>query len=64
MIISYWKKSIWTKIEDLKTIDLNILPVYDDRQIKMKIITCDDFLGIDVPENGVECKPFTVISSE
>ena len=30
----------------------------------MKIITCDDFLGIDVPENGVECKPFTVISSE
>ena len=24
-------KAIWTKIEDLKSIELNTLPVYDDR---------------------------------
>ena len=24
-------KAIWTKIEDLKNIELNALPVYDDR---------------------------------
>ena len=27
-------KIIWTKIEDLKNIELNALPVYDDRYIK------------------------------
>ena len=27
-------KIIWTKIEDLKSIELNVLPVYDDRCIK------------------------------
>ena len=27
-------KAIWTKIEDLKNIELNALPVYDDRYIK------------------------------
>ena len=30
-------KDIWTKIEDLKNIELNDLPVYDDRYIKTKI---------------------------
>ena len=30
-------KAIWTKIEDLKNIELNALPVYDDRYIKTKI---------------------------
>ena len=30
-------KAIWTKIEDLKNIELNTLPVYDDRYIKTKI---------------------------
>ena len=30
-------KDIWTKIEDLKNIELNVLPVYDDRYIKTKI---------------------------
>ena len=30
-------KTIWTKIDDLKNIDLNALPVYDDRYIKLKI---------------------------
>ena len=30
-------KAIWTKIEDLKNIELNALPVYDDKYIKSKI---------------------------
>ena len=30
-------KAIWTKIEDLKNIKLNALPVYDDRYRKTKI---------------------------
>ena len=30
-------KTIWTKIEDLKTIELNALPVCDDRYTKTKI---------------------------
>ena len=29
-------KTIWTKITDLKDIELNALPVYDDRYIKPK----------------------------
>ena len=32
-------KTIWAKIEDLKNIELNALPVYDDRYIKTKIKT-------------------------
>ena len=28
--------AIWAKIEDLKNIELNTLPVYDDRYIKIK----------------------------
>ena len=35
-------KAIWTKIEDLKNIKLNALPVYDDRYIKTKIRTFGD----------------------
>ena len=30
-------KAIWTKIEDVKNIRLNPLPVYDDRYMKTKI---------------------------
>ena len=30
-------KAIWTKIEGLKNIELNVLPVYNDRYIKTKI---------------------------
>ena len=33
-------KAIWTKIEDFRNIELNALPVYDDRYIKTKIGTC------------------------
>ena len=32
-------KANWTKIEDLKNIELNHLEVYDDRYIKTKIRT-------------------------
>ena len=35
-------KAIWTKIEDLKNIELNALPVYDDRYIETKIRTFND----------------------
>ena len=30
-------KTIWTQIEDLKNIDFNALPVYDDRYINKNI---------------------------
>ena len=30
-------KAIWTKIEDLKSIELDTLPAYDERYIKSKI---------------------------
>ena len=57
-------KSIWSKIEDLKNIKLNTLPVYDDRYIKTKIKTYGDkvytnFRGLNMPE---DCESFTVIS--
>ena len=60
-------KAIWAKIEDLKKIKLNALPVYDDRYIKTKIITFGykvwtNFCGLIVPEDVIECKSFTVIS--
>ena len=32
-------KAIWTKIEDLKNIELNALPVSDDKYIKSKVRT-------------------------
>ena len=32
-------KAIWTKTEDFKNIELNALPVYDDRFIKTKTKT-------------------------
>ena len=51
---------IWTKIEDLKDIKLNALPVFDDRYIKTKIRTFGDqvyfnFCGLNVPEDDTEC---------
>ena len=52
-------KTIWTKTEDLKNIELNALPVYDDRYIKTKLRThgnkvYTNFLGLMVPENDIE----------
>ena len=60
-------KVIWAKIEDLKNIELNALPVYDNRYIKNKIRTYDDKVytnlrGLNVPEDDMECETFTVIS--
>ena len=59
-------KAIWTKIDDLKNIELNTLPVYDDRYIKTKIRTYGDkvytnFCGLNVSEDDIECNSFTVI---
>ena len=60
-------KAIWTKIEDLKNIELNALPVYDDTYVKTKTRTCGDkvytnFRGLNVPEDDIECESFPVIS--
>ena len=60
-------KANLTKIEDLKNIELNILPVYDDRYIKSKIRTYGDkiytnFDGLNEPEDDIECESFTIIS--
>ena len=55
-------------IEDLENIELNFLPVYDDKYIKTKIRTygdkvCTNFHGLNVPENEKKKKKsFTVIS--
>ena len=60
-------KPIWTKIEDLKNIKLNALPVCDDRYIKNKTKTYRDkvytnFCGLNVPEDDIKCESYTVIS--
>ena len=60
-------KATWIKIEDLKDIELNALPVYDDRYINSKLSTYDDnvytnFHGLNVPEDDIECESSTVIS--
>ena len=59
-------KTIWIKIEDLKNIKLNSLPVVD-RYIKTKIRTYGDkvytkFRGVNLPEDDIECECFTLIS--
>ena len=60
-------KAIWTKIEDLKNIELDALPVYDNWYIKTKVKTYGDkvytnFSGLNVPKDDIECESFTVIS--
>ena len=59
-------KVIWNKIEDLKNIDLNALPVYDDIYIKIKIKTCNGKVytnvhGLNLLEDYIKCGSFTVI---
>ena len=54
-------KTIWTKLQDLKNIKSNGLPIFDDRYIKTKITTYDDevytkFRDLNVSEDGVECE--------
>ena len=51
----------------LKNIELNALPVYDDRFIKTKIRVYGEkvytsFRGLNVPEDDIECESFTVTS--
>ena len=53
-------KTIWTKIEDLENIELDALPVYDDRYVKAKINTYghkvySSFWVVNLPENCAEC---------
>ena len=65
LLVKY--KTIWAKIEDLKNIELNALPVYEGRFIKTIIRTYGDKVytnvcGFNVPEDGVECESFTVVS--
>ena len=60
-------KTTWIKIENLKNIELNALPVSDDRYIKTKIRAfgdkvCTNFRGLNVAEDDRECESFTVIS--
>ena len=66
----WWKairkyRAIWNKIDDLKNIKLNALPVNDYRFIKSKIRTYGDkgytnFRGLNVPEDDIEWESFTV----
>ena len=71
-------KTIWTKIEDLKNIELDALPIHDDRDIKIKIRIYGDEVhtnelhhmvmkfirGLNVPEDDVECGSFAGISTD
>ena len=62
-------KTNWTKIEDLKDIELNALPFYDDMYIKTKMRTYGNKVytnvyGSNVLEDDIECEFFTVISIE
>ena len=66
MLISYSKciKQIGLRLKTYKNIELNSLPVYDDRYIKIKVRTYGDkvytnFCGWNVSEDvGVEYEPF------
>ena len=58
-------KPIWN--EDLKNLELNALPIYDDRYIKTKIRTHGDkvytnYRALNVPEYDIECESLIVIS--
>ena len=60
-------KTNWIKVEDLKNIELNALPVCVNRSIKTKIRTYGDkvytnFRDFSVPEDDVDCESFTRIS--
>ena len=57
-------KSIWTKIEDMKNIELNALLVYENRYIKTKIRTYGDkvyinFHDLYAPEDDKECEYYS-----
>ena len=60
-------KTIWTKIVELKYVELNSLSVYANKCIGTKIRTYGDkaftiFRGLNVPEDGEECESFAIVS--
>ena len=60
-------KAIWTKIENLKNIELNAVPDYVGRYIKTKIRTYGNkvytnFRDLNVPKDNIEYESFTAIS--
>ena len=58
-------KTIWNKTKDFKTIKLNALPPSDDRYIKIRRYgdnVYTNFRGLNMREDGAECKSFTIIS--
>ena len=62
-------KVICTKIKDLKNIELNSLPVYDDRYIKIKIRRFGDkfytnFCGLNVPKDDIQSELFIVVTAD
>ena len=62
-------KTIQTKIEDIKNIELNVLPVYNNRHVRAKIKTYDDnvytnFCRLNVLEDYLACESVTIISIE
>ena len=68
MTSSYQKdiKLLRLKLKTLKNIELNALPVYNDRYIKTKVRAYGDnvytiFRGLNVLENDIKSESFTVI---
>ena len=60
-------KAVWTKTDDLKNIELDALPLYDNRYMKAKISTYgskvyNNFRDLNGSEDDIECESFTVIS--
>ena len=61
-------KAIWTKIEDIKNIELDALLVYDNKYIKTRIRAYGNkvytnFRDLNVSEYDIECESFSVISN-
>ena len=62
-------KVIWNKIEDIKNINVNALPVYDDRYIKTKIGSFvgkvyTNFRGLNPPQDDIKIQSFIVVSTD
>ena len=60
-------KATWTKMKNLKNIELNALPIHGQRHIKTKTRkyggkVYTNFRGLNVPEDDIKCGSFTIIS--
>ena len=60
-------KNIWIKIGDFQQSELNALPIYDNRYIKVKTRAHDDKAStniscLNVPEDEIECESLQVNS--